>query len=164
MFVICDPTSKKVLQIRTTSLDDQGIRCVEVPDSHEVSFHPTWYRLNISQTGLEVDLDAVKWEKITNLSEETTKFIESHYPPQRQQTLSFLLIGAITNNPPLVQRATYIQNGLNWGFTVLSWYYQHKNTILALSTKDHVVNYTWDFSTLPPDPVASIEVALGILA
>lgn len=162
MFVICDPTNKKILQIRTTNLEDPNIRCIELPDTHEAALHPGWYKLNVSQTGLEVDLDAVKWEKITTLSDETTKFIESHYPPQRQQTLSFLLIGAISSNPPLLQRATYIQNGLNWGFTVLAWYYQHKNVILSLSSKDHVVTYNWNFSTLPPDPIASIEVALGI--
>jgi hypothetical protein len=159
MFAICSPSTGKILEIVSEAPITSNV-IISLNENHEACRFLGWYKLNISHTGLELDLNGVKVSRINELATETNTLIEARYPAHRQRTLTLLLVQAIASG--LINRINYIQSGLFWGIEVMTWYYQHEDMILSLNTRETILNYTWDFSTLPPDPNVTIKSSLAI--
>lgn len=160
MYAICDAVTRAVVALRSDGTVPPGQVSIQVPSTHEVTVRPSWYQLDAAEAALEVVLDAVKLDRVTDLALATNGHILEGYPPHRQRTLIQLAWHADRNG--LANRAAYIEAGMAWGISVLAWYYGHEDAITALATREAVLAYSWDFNTLPADPQVSIRGALDI--
>lgn len=108
-------------------------------------------------------LPAYKSHKIKYLDEETNKFItdDSRYPMHKQMTLTKLQVDARALG--LTNRVAYIQQGWDWAFSVMGYFYQKEAQVKAATDKAGVDAVVMDFSAfILSDPHVSIYTAMGI--
>jgi hypothetical protein len=91
----------------------------------------------------------------------TADFGESRYSLDRQQILSVLRSEARFDG--LVNRANYIGKLLDWMNQVLNYYDMKNAELQALTTRDEVAAFAWDFTNLVnSDPLVTIYDARQI--
>lgn len=163
-YAISNTSTAEVLFLSSEDVAQTGQVAIAINDNHPIILggRPlSHWRLNSIGDDVEINLDAVKLEKIAKLSKEAKEYVEKHYPIQTQIVLIMLMTEGIIQSYP--NRIGYLAPAMGWGLTIILYNKSIEDQINSLATVQAVDDFTWDFDQFTvSDPLVNIAQAAQI--
>lgn len=104
------------------------------------------------------DLNTLKEYKISRLGIEVRGYVETRYPVHKQRTLTHI---AATGNQA---QKNYVQPAWDWIHSVLSYYYEKEDALIAAADNEAVYEIVWEpgLEFTASDPLVTIREALSL--
>ena len=104
-----------------------------------------------------------KAAKITAFGQQIINVLDTHYNTAVRDGFASLKVDALLSIPPKTNRSNYIQQVIDWCFTLQIVFETHKATIMAMTTRAAVAAATIDLTaTEASDPSNTLAGAMAI--